>query len=366
LVASRNNLTSTKGNYNTLLQTIPLKERELLEISRQQAIKNEIYSFLLQKREETALSYAPSTGDSKVVDMAEASYSPVSPKRNIIYLTALALAFITGIGLVTAKDLLSNKILYRSDIEDYTHAPIVGELSKVKQPGDRLFKVPEDPIIVEQFRQLRTSLGLYSRTFNKKKILVTSSIPGEGKSFVSTNLAYSLAMSGKRVVLVDFDMRNPRTTFQFGMLQEQGITDYLTSTGGTLEAYDKSTGFTNLSLLPAGTRIGDHTELLLNSRLECMLTYLEHEYDYIVIDTSPVDLVSDGFLLSGYCDITLLVIRHGHTPKNVIKYLAKSNKQTALSNMAIVFNGVRTRGFTTKGYGYGYGYSQVYNPKAYR
>jgi tyrosine-protein kinase Etk/Wzc len=365
LVASRSNLTSTKGNYNTVLQTIPQKERELLEISRQQAIKNEIYSFLLQKREETALSYAPSTGDSKVVDVAESSYSPVSPKRNVIYLAAIALAFMAGIGLVSGKDLLSSKVLYRSDIEDYTHAPIVGELSNVKQGKNKLFKEPDSPIVIEQFRQLRTSLGLYSRTFSKKKLLVTSSIPGEGKSFVSTNLAYSLANSGKKVVLIDFDMRNPRTSTLFTMLQQPGVTDYLAE-AGTPEAYIKPTSFNNLSILPAGTRIGDSTELLLNGKLDSLFEYLSEQFDYIIVDTSPVDLVSDGYLLSEYCDISLLVIRHGHTPKNVVKYLGQSNKQKSLRNMALVFNGVRTRGFVRQGYGYGYNYAHAYAPKAYR
>lgn len=365
LVASRNNLSSTRGNYNTVLQTIPKKERELLEISRQQAIKNEIYSFLLQKREETALSYAPTAGDSKVVDVAEATFSPVSPNGKIIYLAALALAFVLGIALVTGKDLLSSKILYRSDIEDYTHAPIVSELSQIKQPKAMLFKEPDSPIIIEQFRQLRTSLGLYSRTFNKKKILVTSSIPGEGKSFISSNLAYSLAASGKKVVLVDFDMRNPKTTEQFGALGEPGVIDYLSETE-TIATYDKPTAFKNLSVLPAGTQIGDHTELLLNGRLESIFDYLNMKYDYIIIDTSPVDIVSDGFLLSEFSDISLLVIRHGHTPKNLVKFMAQTNKQKSLRNLAIIFNGVRTRGFIQTGYGYGYSYTKTYKQKAYR
>lgn len=360
LLASRSNLASTKGNYNTVLQTIPQKERELLEISRQQAIKNEIYSFLLQKREETALSYAPSTGDSKVVDVAEASYGPVSPKRDIIYLGALVLAFVAGIGLVAGQDLLSSKVLYRSDIEDYTHAPIVGELSNVKQRKGNLFKEPDSPTVMEQFRQLRTSLGLYSRTFSKKKLLVTSSIPGEGKSFVSTNLAYSLAASGKNVVLIDFDMRNPRTTTLFALMQQPGVTDYLAEEDTPAAAYIMTTNFRNLSILPAGNRIGDSTELLLNGRLNPLFDYLSEQFDYIVVDTSPVDLVSDGYLLSEYCDISLLVIRHGHTPRNIVKHLGQSNKQKSLHNMALIFNGVRTRGFVRQGYGYGYNYSHTY------
>lgn len=354
LLASKAKLTSTKGGFNTVLQSIPKKERELLEISRQQTIKNEIYSFLLQKREETALSYAPSAGDSKLVDKAEA-YGPVSPNGKIIYLAALAFSFMLGLGLITAKDLLTSKILYRSDIEDYTHTPIVAELANVKHKKGQRYEAPDDPIVIEQFRQLRTSLGLFSRAFSKKKLMVTSSIPGEGKSFVSANLAYSLATSGKRVVLIDLDTRNPKTSAQFGFLHESGITDYLVDLSLT-ELPIRPTDIANFNLLPAGTKIGDHTEALLNGRLEQVFEQLEREFDYIIVDTSPIDYVSDGYLISEFCDISLLIIRHAHTPKTVVKYLEASNKARSLKNIAIVFNGLRPRGFVTSGYGYGYGY----------
>lgn len=366
LLASRKNLSNTKGGYTTALQTIPVQERELLEISRQQAIKNNVYTLLLQKREETALSFAPSATDSKVVDVAESSFMPVSPNPKIIYIGALAFAFILSITLVTAKDFLSSKILYRTDIEAYTHAPIVAELYNVKQDNPELFSKPDNPVITEQFRQLRTSLGLYSRTFKKRKILITSSIPGEGKSFVSSNLAYSLAASGKRVVLVDMDMRKPKTSTQFGLLNEIGVTDYLNAQPA-IDDLLQQTAFENLWILPAGSKPGDHTEALLNGRVEELFHILEANFDFIIIDTPPVDLVSDGYLISEFCDITLLIIRHGHTPKNIIKYLNYSNKQKSLHNMAIVFNGVKPRGFANREYGYGYGYryDHVYHNKAY-
>jgi tyrosine-protein kinase Etk/Wzc len=354
LLASKAKLTSTQGGFNSVLQSIPQKERELLEISRQQTIKNEIYSFLLQKREETALSYAPSAGDSKLVDKAEA-FGPVSPNGKIIYLASFAFSFLLGLTLITAKDLLTSKILYRSDIEDYTHTPIVAELANVKNKKGQRYEAPDNPVVIEQFRQLRTSLGLYSRAFHKKKLMVTSSIPGEGKSFVSANLAYSLASSGKRVVLIDLDTRNPKTSAQFGFLHEVGITDYLVEQD-IIEVPVRPTSIPNFNILPAGTKIGDHTEALLNGRLEYVFEVLERSFDYIIVDTSPIDYVSDGYLISEFCDISLLIIRHAHTPKSVIKYLEASNKAKSLKNLAIVFNGLRSRGFVTSGHGYGYGY----------
>jgi tyrosine-protein kinase Etk/Wzc len=220
--------------------------------------------------------------------------------------------------------------------------------------------------VIEQFRQLRATLGFYGRTFSKKKIMITSSIPGEGKSFVSSNLAYSLATSRKKVALVDFDLRNPNTTKLFNLYQQKGMTEYLIE---EIEPKDivYTTGFSNLYLVPAGINVGDNTELLLNGKLEAFFAYLDKEFDYVIIDTPPLDLVSDAYLLSEYCDVTLLVMRHAHTPKTIVQRLSQSNKLKSLTKVGIVFNGVKPRGFVKGkyGYGYGYGHENRYGEKAY-
>lgn len=367
LLASRGNIVSTNNIYNSALQSIPNKERELLEISRQQAIKNSTYSFLLQKREETVLSYAPTAEDIRIVDMAASSNSPVSPNPLYAYLASVVFALSAGIALATVKELLSSKVLFRSEIESAIHAPIVAELSSMKNQNKGLFTEPAEIYQIEQFRQLRVTMGLYGRTFTKRKIMVTSSIPGEGKSFVSSNLSLSLASSGKKVALLDFDLRNPNTTSSFNLLETEGIIEYL---NGELNPADiiRNTSFANLSIVPAGIDIGDHTELLLNNKMEHLFNYLEEAFDYVIIDTPPVDLVSDAFLLSQYCDITLLVIRHDYTPKSLVQRLSQNNKFGSLNNIAIVFNGVKSRGFVRGqyGYGYGYGYENRYGDKVYK
>ncbi|MEJ8801476.1 GumC family protein [Pontibacter sp. H249] len=367
LQASLTNLASSRGKYSSTLQAIPKQERELLEISRQQAIKNSVYSFLLQKREEAALSYAPASGDSKVVDMAEASLVPVSPKKKLIYAIAVVVALACGVGLVLGKEMLNQKVLFRTDIENYTNIPIVGEISSVKHKIPSAFKEPEEVFLIEQFRQLRTTMGLYGRGFSKKKIMVASSIPGEGKSFISSNLAYSLASSGKKVVLLDLDLRKPKTTSSFKLEDEVGITEYLVGEANEIDIV-RETPFNNLSVVPAGRNVGDHTELLLNGRLEDLFSYMETAFDYIIVDSSPTDLVSDAFLLAEFCDITLLVIRHDYTPKNVVKHLSNNVKLNSLKSLAIVFNGVKARGFGKENYGFGYGYGneRVYKQHAYR
>lgn len=367
LEAKKANVSSTSSHYNAVLQTIPQKERELLELSRQQAIKNDAYRFLLQKREETVLSYAPTAGDSRIVDMAESSLLPVSPKPFHIYLLAIMIAGGSGFLFIKARELLNSKLLFRSEIIENTDAPIVAELSVIKHQKGSLFMEPTDVSIIEQFRQLRVTMGLYGRTFTKKKVMVTSSIPGEGKSFVSSNLAYSLATSGKKVVLLDFDLRNPNTSQLFNLYSQKGIIEYV-NTEVEIEEIIRETPFENLRVLPAGADVGDHTEILLNGKLEHLFAYLETMFDYVIIDTPPVDLVSDAYLLSEYCDVTLLVMRHAYTPKSLVQRLSQNDKMKSLKNVAIIFNGVKPRGFVSGqyGYGYGYGHENKYGDKTYR
>lgn len=367
LIASRANIAATNNLYNTELQAIPEKERELLDISRKQAVKNNTYSFLLQKREEAVLSKAPSAIDSRVIDMARASMSPVSPRPLHIYLIAIMLACMVSGAFITSKELLNNNVLFRSEITKFTNAPIVAEISHVKHKNGDIYKSLENVVIVEQFRQLRTTLGLYGRTFTKKRLMITSNIPGEGKSFISKNLALSLAASGRNIALLDFDLRNPNTTYHFNLDNQVGMIEYLQG-AADLKDIIKRTSFNNLSIIPAGTNIGDHSELWLNGKLEDFFIVIENMFDYIIIDTPPIDLVSDAFLISEYCDISLLVIRHAFTPKSLIRRLPYDNKMKSLKNVAIVFNGVRPRGFIKGKYGFGYGYGneQRYEDKTYR
>jgi tyrosine-protein kinase Etk/Wzc len=360
LQTSRAKLLAARGQYNTILQAIPQKERELLEISRQQASKNEAYRFLLQKREEALLSLAPNAEETSFIDLAQASLLPVSPQPLYLYFIAALAACAFGVALVSGKELLSSKILFRSEIEENTHLPIIGELSYFKKQPEEAFQPPAAAFVTEQFRQLRVTLGLYGRFFVKKKIVVTSNIPGEGKSFVSTHLAYSLAASGKKVALLDFDLRNPHASQLFGLDQQRGITEFLVEDIDPEEIIYQ-TAVENLFLVPAGRRVGDNTELLLNGKLETLFACLERELDYLILDTPPIDLVSDAYLLAEFCDNTLLVMRHGYTPKKIVQRLDKNKKLPSLPHLAIVFNGVKSRGLVKKHYGYGYGYGHENN-----
>ncbi len=363
LEASKTNLVGTNSSYSQSLQRIPSKERELIDINREQTIKNNTYAFLLQKREETALSNASMVTDNRIVDLAQSSVNPVSPGAKTIFVMFIAAALVLGISLITIKETFNSKILYRKEIEGLTTKPIIGEVTyeKTKTPfvtgaGSRTF-------VAEQFRQLRVALSSLKSGSKRKKILITSSIPGEGKSFVAANLALTFAASNKKVVLIELDLSNPGISDKFNHANKQGISDYLLAECTENQIVSKTNLNENLFLISAGTMVDNPSELLTNGRIEELLRYLESTFDYIIIDTPPVNFVSDAYVLSPYCDVTLYVVRHNYTPKVLVQRIDGNNKINRLNNIAIVFNGVRARGFVKNAYGFGYGYGYTYNQK---
>ncbi len=361
LDASLSNLNSSRGRYNSIINSIPMKERELVEINRQKAIKDNLFNYLLQKREEAALSYAPTEEESRIVDTAQASLYPVSPKKILIYLLALFLAFGLGVVYVTIKEVLSNKILFRSQLENLSSIPVLGELPFVKTEKDNLLPINKEALpLIEEMRHLAAKLGLYSRVLKNKKILVTSNIPGEGKSFVSTNLANILARAGKKTVLLDMDFKNPRITQFYNQKDKIGIINFLEGKTEMENILTKIPDNTNLYFASAGTKDGDHTKLLLNGKLEALFEYLENSFEFIIIDSAPINLVSDVSLFDEFSDETLLVIRHGFTPKLIIQRLDKVIKSKSLHNVSLVYNGVKRRGMVNSSYNYGYGYGDSY------
>jgi tyrosine-protein kinase Etk/Wzc len=355
LLAAKNDVESTNNRYSSMLKTIPEKERELLGISRQQAIKNNIYTFLLQKREETALSFASAVADSRIIDKAETSDVPVSPKKKLIYLGAILGAVIFGVAFIYIREMLTRTIQDRSDIEKYTNIPFLGEVNYDRSKSAIVITEGKRSFIAEQFRQLRTSLGYMGIDETHKRILVTSSISGEGKSFIAINLGISLALMGKKIALLEFDLRKPKLSNQFKISPGQGLSNYLI---GKLEAADliKTTGIENLFLIPSGPIPPNPSELISNGKLQVLLTYLEKTFDYIIIDTAPVNPVTDAYIISPIADVTLYIVRHDYTPKIFLQRLATQHKMNSLKNPAIIYNGIKGKGFRKYGYGYGYGY----------
>ncbi len=361
LQASKSNLASTNNSYTSVLQTIPKKERDLREISRQQNTMQSIYAFLLQKKEETALSYAANVSDSRVVDRASSTVAPVSPKMPIVFAIAIIVAMAFFVVWVTLKELFNRKIMYRHDIERLTSHPIIAEVSKSKTKEPSVIGANNRTFVAEQFRKLRVALNYLGVNTTHKKVLITSGISGEGKSFIATNLALSMALTGKKVVLLEMDLHSPAISEHMNVDREaSGISSYLLGTREPEEIIKRTELNENLFFIPAGPLSGNPTELLMNNRLPELLNYLDGIFDYIIIDSAPVAPVTDAYIISPLCDATLYIVRHRHTPKVLVEQIDKNSKVNILKNMAIVFNGIRPRGFGKHHYGYGYGYGDGY------
>ncbi len=363
LEASRSTLASQNQQYSSRLSRIPVKERELVDMSRDLNIKNGIYQFLLQKKEESELSYASTLSDSRVVNKAQSTQKPVSPNKMLIYLAAMAAAMGLCILFISAREAFSRKVLYRNEVEALTSVPIIGEVAFNKTSESLVIEAGKRSFIAEEFRKIRVSLhflGINGTT--KKRILVTSSIPGEGKSFVAANLAISHSLTGKKVVLVDVDLHNPGLGRTFNKTPDDpGVSDYLAGRKKLDEIIKKVPEHENLHFISSGHLHESPSELLLNGKIEELLKSLDGMFDLVILDTAPVVLVTDAYILSALCDVTIYVVRHKYTPKMLIKRIDENNRINPLINPAIVFNGVKVRGFFKNNYGYGYDY--VYGEK---
>ena len=361
LEAGRDNLNSSISRYSTLLKNVPKQEQELAEMRRPVGTKNNIYTFLLQKREEAALSYGSTVSDSRLVDKAESSVKPVSPNKTIVLLVSILGAFAVGIIYLSLREAFNSKILFRNDIESFTTIPVLGELVYDKSK-DILVSGSGRSLIEEQFRQIRTSLSFLNNPASTRKVMITSSIAGEGKSFVASNLALSMAATGRKVVLVDMDLYMPQIANMFNIANDYGIGEYLEGKKDVDHIIKKSTVSDNLFIVPAGNNDNDGnvSELLLNGKAQKLLDYLETVFDIVVVDTTPVLAITDAYTISSWCDVTVYVVRHGFTPKIHVQRLDDIAQLHRLKNIGIVFNGVKKRGVGKYGFGYGYGYDYDY------
>lgn len=362
LLASKLNISAAGNNYNFMLQSIPQKERDLVDIEREQAIKLGIYNFLRQKLEESMLAHSTDVPGARIVDPAQSTPDPVSPNGKMIYIVAFVFALGLPAGFIAAKEMLNRKVLFRSEIEKLTSVPIIGEIIYDKGKSPLVIREGKRTFIAEQFRRIRTSL-LSSLGLNtaKKKILVTSSLSGEGKSFVAANLALSIALTGKKVVLVEMDLANPSLNQKLETSYDKGVSSYLWGEAEPEEVIKRTAINENLFFIPSGPLPDNPSELLMSDRVKELLEYLEAIFDTVIIDSAPASLLTDAYVLSPMCDATIYVVKHRYTPKLYLQRLDDESSVNQLKNMGIIFNGIRSRGFTKNGYGYGYGYGYIHN-----
>ena len=350
-----NDLRREAGYTTSKLSSIPTKERQYRELSRQQAIKNNLYSFLLQKREENQLVLAATTPKGKIIDNAYAFNKPIAPKKAQILFIALFMGLFLPALWLYIKSLFNNKFDSTDALSHATKLPVLGEICHSRSASKRAIVVEENSTrpIVELFRLLRSNLQFLLYGEGCKTIMVTSGISGEGKSFISINLAESLALLGKKVVLIGADIRAPKLSEYLNIASSPGLTNYLSGQTSEIDALIQNTEG-HADVIVAGPIPPNPSELLLSTRLDDLLQALSKRYDYILIDSAPIALVSDTFSISKYVDATIYVARTKVTTRTLIKYLNTVVDRKQLSNVSIVLNDTDPK----LSYGYGYGYGQ--------
>ncbi|MCI7748126.1 MAG: polysaccharide biosynthesis tyrosine autokinase [Bacteroidaceae bacterium] len=356
---------SAEDQYNLFSRRVgevPTQERSLNNIIRQQEIKVELYLMLLQKREENYISLNSTAAKARVIDDPR-STGKVSPKTKVILLGALVLGLCFPVGLIYLLGLLRYRIEGREDVEMLTKIPVLADipLAPKSLDGELSLAVRENSndMMEEAFRGLRTNLR-FILSEKENVIACTSCIPGEGKTFVSTNLAMSLALLGKRVIIVGLDIRKPRLVKLFGLSSDhRGITTFLSSDSGDFQDLDKQIHHAvlnpNLDVLPAGVIPPNPGELISREQLDHAIALLREHYDYVIVDTPPVGLVSDTLSAARVADMTIMVCRADYSPRNNFQLINALHHDNKMPKITLVLNGIDLK---KRKYGYYYGYGK--------
>lgn len=341
----------------TQMELMPRNERELIQIMRQQQIKENLFLFLLQKREETALSVAAQVGNSRVIDRA-ANAGLIAPKRFQTFLFAGLAGLILPALFFYLLTLFRNTLDSEADLKQLTAIPFLGSIALRGKKDPVVVRPGSRSAISEMFRLLRTNLQFVLGDEKSPVVLVTSGVSGEGKTFISANLGMTMALSGKRTVVIGLDLRKPKLGQYLGDdAPAHGITHYLIGQADTDSIIVQSPLSEHLFYIPTGPLPPNPAELILNGKLETLFQELRQRFDFIVVDTAPVGLVADAMLLTPFVSATLCVARVGRTDKNLVRFVDQLNREGKLRHPAFVLNGVK-KGKGYGGYGYGYGYYQ--------
>lgn len=346
-----------ESGLRSTLTAVPEKERQVLDIARQQGIKSTLYTYLLNKREETALQLAITEANIRVVERPFGNRFPVAPRRAVISLFALIMSLVLPYFYYRVKGLLNMGVRGRKDIEALTTIPVLGEVPHRKDglgDADIIVAHQADDPICEAFRMLRFSMNFMGR--DARVIMFTSTMPGEGKTFISRNFAATLGMTGKKVVLMDTDIRKRTQSKLSSMSRHQGLTSYLSgAVDDVSQLVVTENAQCNLDFMPAGVTPPNPAELLMSDRLESCLTELKKRYDYIIIDNVPAQVVADAGIVNRVADLTIYVIREGKVDRRFLPELEQLHQEGKFNNLCIVINDATME---KKRYGYGYGYGE--------
>lgn len=356
LINTKRELEVYNKKFETSIRNIPSQERHFIGIKRQQSIKEGLYIYLLQKREELSLSYAATLTDARIVDSAYIA-SIKQPNVIIIFGGAFVMALILPFSFVFIISILSTRVESKKEIEDDILPPVLIELSYENSSNSLVIMNEKKLALSEQFRSLRTHLHYLHGNKKKGRVtLFTSSISEEGKSFVASNIGTALAISGRRTIILELDLRNPKILNTFKLpINHPGLTEYLRKKFYKEEIIQASGIHPKLDIIGSGNKVSNPSELLEQVGLDRLITYLRDNYDDIILDTPPVKLVTDALILSRFADVTLYIIRQGHTHKSLLPFVQSLYTDQHFPKMNIIFNGI-----VNKRYGYGTDYGKGY------
>lgn len=368
LEVSRLNLEGNNSKFQSAIKKIPGQERQLISIKRQQAIKESLYLYLLQKKEEAALSYASAVADSRTVDPAFSSNQPVKPKRQLIYLISIMAGIMLPLAFLYVRDILNDKVESSSDLSNLTSAPIIGGINYNEGSESIVVQENSRKAIAEQFRSIRTNMQYLhgKNTAGSGNVtLFTSGMSGEGKSFVAINLGTALAMSGRKTVLLELDLRKPKISKYLEVDHNFGLSNFLIGKANIDEIVRPLDVHQNLFIISSGPIPPNPSELLVGLEMDTLIDYLRSNFDEILIDSPPIGLVTDAQILSRFTDVTIYLVRENVTFKEQVKNLQLLYEGKKFPKLNVILNGVRGGGKRYgSSYGYGY-YSDDYTPDRY-
>lgn len=347
---------------NSKRRAAPKQEREFQDIKRKQQIVESLYLYLLQKREENVISLGMPIPNAKIIDVANGDDLPVYPKPLLSYVVSLFLGFMVPIIIISIKSLLDNLVHSSDDVRKVVKAPIIGEIPLTNSKKKLVFDNKGNSGIAESFRLLRTNLEFMmpNSKGESKVVFITSTLSGEGKTFVAINLASTLSLLNKRVLLVGADIRKPKISSYLGIKSKKGLTNFLLDESVQIEDLIITLNDKSFDVLDSGEIPPNPSELLLNGRFEDVMDYGRKFYDYVIVDTSPVNMVTDTLLLGHHANLFIYVIRAEFLDKRLLEVSQMMYENKRLPNMSILVNGVNVE---RKGYGYGYGYGNVEDKK---
>jgi tyrosine-protein kinase Etk/Wzc len=358
LTISLSTMKQQEAQLNSKIVAVPTQEREFRDIQRQQQIIETLYLYLLQKREENSISLVATVPNAKIIDPATVRDIPVSPKPIMIYLIAILLGFLVPFIGFYIMFLFDNKVQTAKEVEEAIKAPFLGDIPKTKLVNKLVVSDSDRNSEAEAFRMLRTNINFMLNKVKEecKTICVTSTLPNEGKTFIAINLAAVLALSNKKVLLIGSDIRKPKIAEYLDIPNGEGLTSFLMDEQFSASDVIESVPVYNFDVVQSGIVPPNPSELLMNGRFEELIAYAKTKYDYIIVDTSPVSLVSDTLLLSQKADLFIYVVRANYLDKRMLEIPKKLYKENKLPNMALLLNDTQAnKGYGYGGYGYGYG-----------